>query len=82
MEKTQNEKIAFALNTLRPKAEYSLIGDDYANIEWLDKEQTAPTWSEVQAEINNPTPAPEPTLSQKLASVGVTIDDLKAALGL
>jgi len=26
--------------------------------------------------------APEPTIAEKLASVGLTIDDLKAALGL
>jgi hypothetical protein len=31
---------------------------------------------------NGTTVAPEPTVSQKLASVGLSIDDLKAALGL
>ena len=31
----------------------------------------------------NPTPAPkEPTIEEKLASVGLSVDDLKAALGL
>jgi hypothetical protein len=29
-----------------------------------------------------PPPAPEPTIEEKLASVGLSIDDLKAALGL
>jgi hypothetical protein len=82
MEKTQNEKIAFALNFLRPKAEYTLIGDDYSDIQWLDKEQSAPTWAEVQAEIDNPTPIAELTFAEKLSSVGLSIDDLKDALGL
>jgi hypothetical protein len=29
-----------------------------------------------------PPPAPEPTIEEKLASVGLSIDDLKAALGI
>lgn len=29
-----------------------------------------------------PAPTPEPTIDEKLASVGLSIDDLKAALGL
>jgi hypothetical protein len=80
MEKTQNEKIAFALTALRPNAEYVLIGNDYADIEWLDKKQTAPTWAEVQAEISNPTARPEPTIAEKLSTVGLSIAELKAAL--
>jgi len=31
---------------------------------------------------HNPTPPSEPTLAEKLASVGLSVDDLKAALGL
>ena len=82
MEMTQNEKIAAALRVLRPDAEYSLLGDDYNDIEWLDTNQTAPTSAEVQAEINNPTPRPEATFSEKLSTVGLSVDELKAALGL
>jgi hypothetical protein len=81
MEKSLNGKISFALLTLRPGAQWTLKGDDYANLEWLDNEQTAPNWSEVEVEINNPTPQPEPTIEDKLASVGLTLPDLKAALG-
>jgi hypothetical protein len=33
-------------------------------------------------EAHNPTPPSEPTIVQKLASVGLSVDDLKAALGL
>lgn len=82
MEITQNQKIVKALTRLRPNAEWTLLGDDYANIEWLDASQTKPTLAEVEAEIANPTPMPEPTVSEKLASVGLSIDDLKAALGV
>lgn len=82
MEITENQKIAKALMSLRPKAEWTLLGDDYSNIEWLDTKQTKPTLSEVEAEILNPTPIPEATVAQKLESVGLSLDDLKAALGL
>ena len=82
MEETLNTKIARALSILKPNAEWSLTGDDFANLEWLDDEQTAPTWEEVKAEIDNPTPIPEPTVEQKLASVGLSLPDLKTALGL
>jgi hypothetical protein len=82
MQLESNAKITRALLILRPNAEWSLSGDDFANLEWLDDEQTKPTWEEVKAEIDNPTPIPEPTVEQKLASVGLNLDDLKTALGL
>jgi len=82
MNHSMNRKIGDALNVLRPDAEWVLRGDDYSNLEWLDAEQTQPTWVEVEAEINNPTPTPEPTIEEKLAKAGLSIDDLKAALGL
>ena len=81
MSKT-NKQIAKALVTLRPNSEWTLRGDDYENLVWLDEEQSMPTWAEVEAEINNPTPLPEPTVEQKLASVGLNLEDLKTALGL
>ena len=36
----------------------------------------------IEAEIANPTPKPEPTIDQKLSSVGLSVADLKSALGL
>jgi len=36
----------------------------------------------IVASHNGTTVAPEPTVAQKLESVGVSLDDLKAALGL
>ena len=39
---------ADALQSLRPKAEWVLRGDD---LEWLDKTQTEPTSAEIDAEV-------------------------------
>jgi hypothetical protein len=82
MEIKQRQEITKAILVLRPNAQFVWRGDNYAEIEWLDTEQTKPTLSEVETEIANPTPIPEPTVAQKLQSVGLTVDDLKAALGL
>ena len=82
MEKTQNQKITKALSVIRPNAEFILRGDDYSKIDWLDTKQTQPTLAEIEAEIANPTPQPEPTVSEKLAAAGLSVADLKTALGL
>lgn len=82
MELNKKQKITQALITLRPKAEWTLIGDDYSKIEWLDTKQTKPTLEELEAEIANPTPQPEPTVADKLAAAGLSVADLKTALGL
>jgi hypothetical protein len=50
---------------------------------WLDvKSKDATKAAEVVAAHNGTTIPSEPTIDQKLASVGLTIDDLKTALGL
>ena len=41
--------ITHALPALKPGAEWSLIGDQYSDLEWLDSGQTKPT----ETEINN-----------------------------
>ena len=42
-----------ALNTLKPNANWVVIGDDtYANITWIDTEQTKPTESAVTTKVN------------------------------
>ena len=40
-----------ALQSLRPKAEWTWIGYEYSGLEWLDSSQTKPTESEINAEI-------------------------------
>jgi hypothetical protein len=50
---------------------------------WLDiAEADAAKANPVVATHNGTVVAPEPTTAQKLASVGLSLDDLKAALGL
>ena len=40
-----------ALTSLKPKAQWNLIGFDYSGLEWLDKTQTKPTEEEINAKI-------------------------------
>ena len=45
-----------ALQSLRPNAEWTLRGNDYSGLEWLDSSQTKPAESDVTAkvtELNN-----------------------------
>ena len=49
--------IARALNSLKPNAEWSLDGETYSGLTWLDSNQTKPTESEVNAEITRLTNA-------------------------
>lgn len=43
--------ITHALQRLRPSAKWSLNGDSYSGLEWLDTTQTKPTEAEVLAEV-------------------------------
>ena len=40
-----------ALIALRPRAEWSLDGEDYSGLTWLDKNQTKPTEEEIEAKL-------------------------------
>jgi hypothetical protein len=75
-------KIAKAIKDLRPGAEWTLLGDSYDDINWLDKVQEKPTLKEINAAIKNPLPEPEISIEDKLSMVGLSIQDLKTALGL
>jgi hypothetical protein len=77
---THNE-INKAVKDLLPNAQYILTGDDYENVQWLD-ERPKPTLAQIKAAISKPLPEPEPTIDEKLSSVGLSIADLKTALGL
>jgi hypothetical protein len=76
---TTHEQIVKALKDLGAK-EWSLSGDNIADIVWLTDD--IKTEAEIKAAIANPLPEPEPTIADKLASVGLSVSDLKAALGL
>lgn len=43
--------ISTALVSLRPAAQWSLNGDEYSGLNWLDETQSKPTEAEVNAEI-------------------------------
>ena len=45
-------KIADALTSLKPGAQWVLRGDDYTGLEWLDSKQTQPTETEVNSKIS------------------------------
>ncbi len=76
-----HKEIVKALKDLLPDAQYAFSGDNYQDIQWLD-ERAKPTLEAIQAAITNPLPEPEPTVGDKLASVGLSVADLKEALGL
>lgn len=44
--------VASALISLRPDSQWSLQGDNYEGLTWLDQNTTAPTKEEVMAEIS------------------------------
>jgi hypothetical protein len=77
-----HKDIIRAINVLAPEAQWTLSGDNFADLIWLDKTKTMPSLQDIEAEIANPTPKPSLTISDKLAIVGLSVDDLKAALGL
>ena len=43
--------IVEAIQSLKPGAQWSLNGDDYAGLDWLDEEQTQPTEEQCLAEV-------------------------------
>lgn len=43
--------ITDALQSLTPGAQWSLVGDEYAGLNWMDEEQTQPTKKQVDAEV-------------------------------
>jgi len=56
---------------------------DGSGVLWLDiAEADKAKATPIVAAHNGTIVAPEPTLEKKLASVGLSVDDLKAALGL
>jgi hypothetical protein len=45
--------ITHALQSLKPGAQWTLRGDDYSGLEWLDSSQTKPTETEVNSKISS-----------------------------
>ena len=76
-----HSQLVKAIFDLLPKALFVLSDTDYENIQWLD-ERPKPTLAEIKKAIANPLPEPEQTIDEKLSSVGLSVADLKSALGL
>jgi len=75
---TTHMQIVKALKDLGAK-EFTLVGDNIDDIVWLTDDKK--TKAEIETAIANPLPEPEPTVAEKLASVGLSLEELKAALG-
>ena len=75
----EHNKIVKALEDLGAK-EWTLIGDNIEDIVWLTDDKK--TKAQIEKAIANPLPDKELTIDEKLASVGLSIGDLKAALGI
>jgi len=76
---TTHAQIVKALEDLGAK-EWTLTGDDIADIVWLTDEKK--TKAQIEKAMANPLPAKELTIDEKLASVGLSVNDLKSALGI
>lgn len=84
----KNIEIAQALDLLRPQSEWVLNGDDYAQIQWLDKETSAPTIEEIAAKIAELPQIKATKEAQKaadkaalLSKLGITEDEARLLLG-
>jgi len=49
--RTMNIGIAKAVQSLRPNAEFTLEGNSFQGLTWIDKIQTQPTEAEIDAEV-------------------------------
>jgi len=76
---TTHKEIVKALKDLGAK-EFTFTGDYLDDIVWFTDLMFSK--EEILKAIANPLPEKEPSINDKLASVGLSIDDLKAALGL
>jgi|688.fasta_scaffold2256788_2 hypothetical protein len=76
----RHEKIVKALNDIAPNTEWTITGDDLDNLVWFS-ESPRPTNEALEAAIANPLPISEPTVAEKLASVGLSLEELRSALG-
>ena len=83
-----NKQIAGALLVLRPESEWTLRGDDYNNIDWLDKNLSKPSMPEIIGQIDNQLSSAEATAiattaakAALLARLGITADEAKLLIG-
>jgi len=80
----KNQYLTEAIFNLAPNAEFVFTDGDLTTLQWHNAEIEKPSNEIIFAEAQRleALPPVEPTVAQKLASVGLSVDDLKAALGL
>ena len=81
-----NDDIAKALVRLQPEAIWSLVGDDYNDIDWVSTDISKPTLLEIQKEIETPTVSAEATAKATarqaiLDRLGLTAEEAQLLLG-
>lgn len=83
--------IATVLTRKFPDTLWNLVGDDYANLEWLSdskkptKKELEALWPEVQAEIEAEKQAKldaKASAVAKLQALGLTVEEVQVAFGL
>ena len=84
-------KLAEAINLYNPSAQWTLLGDDYATLDWHSVDIAKPTKAElekllsevesIKAQQEAKAAADKASATAKLEALGLTANDLKA-LGL
>lgn len=77
-------KLVQAIKNLQPQAQFSILADDLEQMTWFDESIVRPTNDEIMQEYNRikDLPDPEPTVADKLAAAGLTVEELKEVLGI
>lgn len=77
-------KLMQAIKNLAPNAQFSINADDLDTMVWIDSSIVQPSKEAILTEYERIKDLPDPELSieEKLSNIGVTVNDLKNALGL
>ena len=74
--------ITSALLSLKPGAQWTLSGEDYSGLEWLDSSQTKPTETEVNSKISELDNAEAMRLLREERDRRITLTDWRASSDL
>lgn len=77
------KEISLAIMALTNNAEYTWVGEDLADINWVTEGVTTPTQAEIDAkiiEIKAAAEAAKAAVQAKLEALGLTPEDLRSIL--
>ena len=74
--------IPAALQALKPGAEWTLTGEDYSGLNWLDSSQTKPTETEINSKISSLDAAEAMRLLRIERDIRITKTDWRASSDL